>query len=253
MRFVLLVLSLLLLVPPATALAQEAQEGPTLLVLEQRNQELVDWLDAYKHWEAWTLKWGNKIAFNAAGGMVKDRPVRPEPPEWLWQDCRELISADGRFGEACAILARWNELYDLTLAGKAVSTTVKTDVPKKTSFLHRVHLSGGWVPAQMPAPKVYLVAGMQVGVVELGRVTLPAVGVGLVAMSDGMGDYEWKPATVFGIGYRLTSFAFPGINRPANLHINIARVTIHGVNRIPIGLDANQHLMGFSLTFGNPR
>src|SRR5262245_32054344 len=131
MRFVLPVLSLLFLVPPATTLAQEE---PSALVLEQRSQELVDWLDAYKHWEAWTLKWGNKIAFNAAGGMVKDRPVRPEPPEWLWQDCRALISADGRFGEACAILARWNELYDLTLAGKAVSTTVKTDVPKKTSF-----------------------------------------------------------------------------------------------------------------------
>ncbi len=126
-------------------------------------------------------------------------------------------------------------------------------MPVKTSFLQRVHLSGGWVPAQLPAPKVYLVAGMQVGIVELGRATLPAVGAGIMRLADGNGGYEWKPATVVGIGYRLASFPFPGIKRESHLHINVARVTIHGASSIPLGLDPSQNLVGFSLTFSKAR
>jgi len=93
---------------------------------------------------------------------------------------------------------------------------------------------------------------MEVGIVELGRLTLPAVGVGLIAMSNGNG-YEWKPATVLGIGYRLASFAFPGVKRQANLHLNVARVTIHGARTMSVGLDPSQNLVGFSLTFNKAR
>jgi hypothetical protein len=231
-----------------------AQERPTQQVLDQRYLELVEWLDAYNEWEAWVLKWGNKVAYNAAGGMIKKRPVRPDPPDWLWNDCKELISSEGKLGEACEILAHWSDIGELLVSHRHLGGLAKTDVQHKTSFLQRVHLTGGWVPAQLPAPKVYLVAGMQVGIVELGRATLPAVGVGLIAMSDGTGGYEWKPATVIGIGYRLWSFPFPGIKREAHLHINVARVTIHGVQNIPVGgLDPSQNLVGFSLTFSKAR
>jgi hypothetical protein len=260
MRFVLTAALSLLLLPWSTALAQEqpaqqqpAQPQPTQEVLEQRFAELVAWLHEYRHWEAWALKWGNKIAYNAAGGLVKHRPVRPEPPDWLRTDCKELVGAEGKLAEACAILADWDELGPLAHSRAHLGGFAKTDVPVKTSFLQRVHLSGGWVPAQLPAPKVYLVAGMQVGIVEIGRATLPAVGVGLIAMSDGTGGYEWKPATVLGIGYRLATFPFPGIRREAHLHINVARVTIHGVRNIAVGLDPSQNLVGFSLTFSKAR
>jgi hypothetical protein len=254
MRLAFTAALVLLLVPPGSASAQpqepSAHEPPPHEVLEQQYTELIKWLDAYKHWANWTVKWGNKIAYNAAGAVVKKRPVRPEPPEWLWEDCQELLAAEGKLGEACAILADWDSptLTPVHLGGFA-----KSDVPHKTSFLQRVHLSGGWVPAQLPAPKVYLVAGMQVGIVEIGRATLPAVGVGLIAMSDGSGGYEWKPATVLGIGYRLTSFPFPGLKREANLHINVARVTIHGVSNLAVGVDPSQNLVGFSLTFSKAR
>jgi hypothetical protein len=96
---------------------------------------------------------------------------------------------------------------------------------------------------------VYLAAGMQVGIIEIGRATLPAVGVGLMALADGSGGYEWKPATLVGIGYRLTSFGFPWVKRQANLHINVARATVHGVSNTPLGVDPSQNLVGFSLTF----
>jgi hypothetical protein len=253
MRFSFTAAIFLLLAPAGVALAQER---PTQQVLEQRYTELVAWLDEYKQWEAFTLKWGNKVAYNAAGGMIKNRPTRPEPPEWLWTDCRESLSPEGKLGEACAILAHWDDLSQLLASRRSLggfAGPVKTEAVEKTSFLHRIHLSGGWVPAQLPAPNVYLVAGMQVGIVEVGRLTLPAVGVGLIAMEDDSGGYEWKPATVIGLGYRLTTFPFPGLNRPAHLYINVARVTIHGARSLAVGLDPSQNLVGFSLTFGKAR
>ena len=210
---------------------------------------MTQWLADYKAWEAWILKWGNKVAFNAAGGIIKDRPVRPEPPAWLWDECRNVFAAEGALNEACKVLARWEGITELILRERHRGGVTRNDVPTKSSFLHRIHLSGGWVPAQLPAPQVYLVAGMHVGIVEIGRATLPNVGVGLMAVADGVGGYEWKPATVIGIGYRITSFGFPGIKREANLHINIARATIHGVNSMPVGFDPSQNLVGFSLTF----
>jgi hypothetical protein len=236
----------LLLCTPSVCLAQEI---PPPQLLDSRYQELVTWLDEYERWEAWTTKWGNKVAYNSAGGIVKRRPVRPEPPEWLRADCRSVIAAEGALGRACEILSRWKGLSQYILSGESAGGLPKTDVAPKSSFLQRIHLSGGWVPAQLPAPKAYLVAGMQVGIVEVGRVTLPAVGVGLMALADGSGGYEWKPATVFGMGYRLTSFGFPWVRREANLHINVARVTVHGMRHVPLGLDPSQNLIGFSLTF----
>lgn len=241
-----LLLSLPLPVWAQTSPAETAT--PSQQVLNDRYDELVKWLGEYRHWESWTHKWGNKIAYNVTGGSLKKRPVRPDPPDWLWRDCHDLVSPSGKLGEACEVLAHWNDL-DAAVFARTHLTAQRSDVPAKSSFLQRIHLSGGWVPAQLPAPSIYLVAGMQVGIIEVGRATLPAVGVGLMAVSDGAGGYEWKPATVFGIGYRIATFPFPGLKRGANLHINLARVTIHGTSTMPVGLDPSQNLVGFSLTF----
>jgi hypothetical protein len=240
----------ILVTAPALCSAQDPAQ-PSREVIQQRYDDLVVWLADYKQWEEWILKWGNRVAFNAAGGIIKDRPARPDPPAWLAADCEASLSSEGALAEACQILARWDGISQLILQRKHLggSIAAPTDVVRKTSFLHRIHLSGGWVPAQLPAPQVYLVVGMQVGVVEVGRATLPAVGVGLMTIADGTGGYEWKPATVIGIGYRLVSFGFPGINREANLHLNVARATIHGSSTLPVGFDPSQTLVGFSLTF----
>lgn len=256
MRFRLFTLSVLFFGVASAAAAQTARATHVPLpptVVDTRVVELRTWLAEYKQWEAWTRRWGNRIAYNAAGGVIKKRSIRPEPPAWLRDECEQLLDSDGALGEACAILARWDSLYDGLISGRSAGSAPPSDVPVKSSLLRRVHLTGGWVPAQLPAPKVYLVAGMQVGIVEVGRATLPAVGVGLIAMADGSGGYEWKPATVIGVGYRLTSFAFPGIKRHSHLHINVARVTIHGSRTIPVGIDPSQNLIGFSLTFNKAR
>ena len=250
MRSFTLAFSLALaLIAPQWCLAQDSRRPPAHDIQLQRYDELIRWLAAYNSWEQWILKWGNKVAYNSAGGIITTRPQRPEPPEWLAADCRESLTTDGALAEGCRILARWDGITQLILQQKHLGGFIATDVERKTSFLQRVHLSAGWVPAQLPAPKVFLVAGMHVGIVEVGRATLPAVGVAVIAVADGDGGYEWKPATVIGIGYRLTSFGFPWVNREANLHINVARATIHGVTNLPVGFDPSQNLIGFSLTF----
>jgi hypothetical protein len=245
-QFLQAVVAVFLITTPAVCFGQARSPQPTL---EAQHQELATWLDEYDRWEAWMLRWGNRVAYNAAGGVIKDRPVRPAPPEWLWDDCRAILAVEGKMARACEILSRWHDVRGMLLNGGSASRPPSTETVAKTSFLQRVHLSGGWVPAQLPAPKVYLVAGMQVGIVEIGRATLPAVGVGLMALADGAGGYEWKPATIIGVGYRLTSFAFPWVKRQANLHINVARATVHGVASSPLGIDPSQNLVGFSLTF----
>lgn len=227
-----------------------AQETSDQRLLNERHLELVAWLEDYRRWEAFYLKWGNRVAYNAAGAVVKKRPVRPEPPDWLWDDCARAVASDGALGDACAILSEWDHLTERLAAGRPLGhLPASAEASPKTSFLQRVHLSGGWVPAQLPAPKIYLAVGMQIGVVEIGRVTLPAVGVGLMALANGDNGYDWKPATVMGVGYRVSTFPFPGIRREASLHINVARVTIHGVRDLPIGIDPSQNFVGFSLTF----
>lgn len=238
-----------LLIAPVLCLAQGTPAAPSADIHAQRYTELVQWLEEYQRWEEWMLRWGNRVAYNSAGGIIKKRPARPDPPAWLAADCEQSLTTEGALADACRIVARWDGISQLILQQRHIGGFTTTDVQPKTSFLQKVHLTAGWVPAQLPAPKVFLVAGMQVGIVEVGRATLPAVGVAVMAVADGQGGYEWKPATVIGIGYRLASFAFPWVSREANLHINVARATIHGVSNVPAGFDPSQNLIGFSLTF----
>ena len=98
----------------------------------------------------------------------------------------------------------------------------------KSSFFHRIHLTGLWAEARYPATPAYGIVGMQVGVFETGRFTLPAVGVMLVVTADGQGGHAWQPATTFGFGYRIGDFVPPLIGRQVSVHINVATVHVHG-------------------------
>jgi len=51
----------------------------------------------------------------------------------------------------------------------------------------------------------------------------------VMMVPDGEGGHDWKPATTLGFGYRITDVVLPVIKKPASLHFNIARTSIHGV------------------------
>ena len=103
--------------------------------------------------------------------------------------------------------------------------------------------------ARYPATPAYGIVGMQVGVFEAGRFTLPAIGVMVVMIPDGEGGHDWKPATTLGFGYRICDFVPPLMKKQASLHFNVARTNLHGVQdeRILPGT-ANVNLFGLSVS-----
>ena len=118
----------------------------------------------------------------------------------------------------------------------------------KTSFFHRVHVTGLWLQARYPAQPAYGIVGMQVGVFETGRFTLPAVGVMLVMIPHADGSHEWKPATTLGFGYRICDFVAPALRKPVSLHFNIARTTFHGVQDEFVPVMSTVNLFGLSVS-----
>jgi hypothetical protein len=219
----LLVVASPLATSAAPARAQELAPVPVLSI-DQRSEELSTWLKAYRAWEKWYERWGNRLAKNAADLPTWDRKKRPEPPAWLAEVCHDAVMV-------------------ATSGGKAADTVVKT------SFFQRLHLTGLWVRAQYPSTPVYGVVGMQIGVFEVGRLTLPATGVMLVMLSDGSGGHDWKPATTVGLGYRLFDFVPPRQKKPFSLHVNVASTHIHGVRDEPfMSGRTNVGFVGFSVS-----
>jgi hypothetical protein len=246
---VLLWLTLAVSAAPALAQQQSAAEP----LVQQRFDELAKWLRKYHEWENWFAQWGNRVARNFNSDLMWDRKERPEPPPWLDAECQSSSGVDGLLASACYILRHWDEQPLLILQRRnsplATSGGKVTDKVVKTSFLQRVHLSGLWVQAQYPATHAYGIVGMQVGVFEAGRFTLPAIGVMLVMIPDGQGGHDWKPASTVGFGYRLFDFVAPLMKKEASLHFNITRTIIHGVQdeRILPGM-LNVNLVGLSVS-----
>jgi hypothetical protein len=182
-----------------------------------------------------------------------DRKKRPEPPAWLAEVCRDAVMVDDQLWSACHILWTWDDqpIQILERRGSPVATSggKAADTVVKTSFFQRLHLTGLWVRAQYPSTPVYGVVGMQIGVFEVGRLTLPATGVMLVMLSDGSGGHDWKPATTLGLGYRLFDFVPPRQKKPFSLHVNVASTHIHGVRDEPfMSGRTNIGFVGFSVS-----
>jgi hypothetical protein len=227
---VLVWLALVASAAPAFAQRQEPVVRPGS---EQRFDELAKWLGEYYAWEKWFEAWGNRVVKNVEGQLILKRKQRPEPPAWLEAECQgELSGADGLLVTACDILRHWDDEPLLILQRRRASVVSSggkvDDKVVKTSFFQRVHLTGLWMQARYPATPVYGIVGMQVGVIEAGRFTLPAIGAMVVMIPDGEGGHEWKPATTIGFGYRICNFVVPGLNKQASLHFNIARTNVHG-------------------------
>ena len=236
--------------PPLRAQDQAQGSG---LTIEQRSDELSRWLKEYREWERWFELWGNRVARNPNGFEIWERKKRPEPPAWLGEACRDGLVVDHQLPTACHILYTWDDqpAQIIRRRGSPVATSggKPADTVVKSSFFQRVHLTGLWARAQYPGTPVYGIVGMQIAVVEIGRLTLPATGVILVMLPDGNGGHDWRPATTVGAGYRLFDFVPPIHKKPFSLHLNLARTFIHGLHdeRIISGT-ANITFVGFSVS-----
>jgi hypothetical protein len=243
-----------LLASAVPALAQEQERAPGMG--EQRFVELTTWLKEYDAWEKWFERWGNRVVHNFNEQMILKRKERPAPPVWLAEACQadRVGDDDEPLTRGCYILSHWDDDPSLLVqrkqrASQPLRAGQAEEKVVKTWFFRRVHLTGGWTQAQYPSTHTYGIVGMQVGVLETGRFTLPAIGVMLLMIPDGHGGHEWKPATTLGFGLRLFDFAPPLIGKRASLHFNVARTSVHGggaVQNVP-GM-ANASLVGLSVS-----
>ena len=117
----------------------------------------------------------------------------------------------------------------------------------KSSFFRRVHLTGGWLEARYPATPAYGIIGMQVGVIEAGRFTLPAIGMMVVMIPDAAGGHTFRPASTVGFGYLLGDFVPLFMKRQVSLHLNLVRTHVLGGDLVLPGT-TNVHLFGLSVS-----
>jgi hypothetical protein len=225
------ILMFLALAAGVTSARAQEDELAQATPFEQRLIELAQWLREYEAWEKWFELWGNRVARNFDDQPLWERMKRPDPPAWLRPECQAALIADGPLANACAILREWDEhpLLIVLRRDSSALTPARAEEPVSTSrFFQRIHLTGLWMEARYPARSAYGVVGLQIGVFETGRFTLPAVGIIVVMIPDGHGGRAWKPATTLGFGYRIFDFVPPLMRTQASLHLNVARTRLHG-------------------------
>lgn len=239
----------------ACAVPARAQDraGVPASEFDERLAELATWLQEYEAWERWFEMWGNRVARNFNDRPLFERRQRPTPPAWLGGECQYDWAGDGLMPTACHILRHWDE-QPLRILQRRDSSLITSsgradDRIVKSSFLQRVHVTGLWMEARYPATPAYGVVGMQIGVFEAGRFTLPAVGVMVVVTPDGQGGHAWRPATTVGFGYRLLDFVPPLLRMQASLHLNVATVQLHGGHEAePLSGFGKVNLFGLSVS-----
>ncbi len=251
---------------PATALAsaapQESQDSilparvigsgyvefvqPDIAAWERRLLDLRQWVDDYETWKRWNAIWRNK---REPGWLhARDRRVRPDPPAWLGAECRDVVFEDEEIvTTACRLWAEWNDDQLTAQARQQTASARKQhEAPTKTIWWEHIHLDGLW-PMTQWSSSIYGVLGVHATVEVAGRFQVfVAPGAILLNLPNGHNAREWRPATDYGIAYRLFDFTMPGVGRRASLHLNLAKAWVLAgpANVVQTSVD----LAGFSVT-----
>jgi hypothetical protein len=212
---------------------------------EKRVAELKRWMADYQAWSAWIEKWRNRPERGWNG--LRDRRERPDPPEWLIDDCAVIVDATGVLAEGCAMLEKWRTDYSTALViEQQAKARAQGEKPARTSWWEHIHLDVLW-PMMQSGASAYGVIGVHATFEVAGRFQMfAAPGAILVNLPAGGTSRDWQPAADWGIAYRLADFTFPGTRRPARLHLNFAKAWIISGDQ---GFKSSINLAGFSVTF----
>jgi len=232
---------------PARAIAVGAAVLPPADALEpvRRRLELEHWIRKYGQWKEWREKWRNKSEPGWFG--FRERRQRPDPPEWLFEACRDVAESEGAFAIACKLLADWKDDYATEqLRRQLIAARTEAEAPAKTVWWEHVHFDGLWPMTEWRA-SVYGVFGVHATIEVAGRFQVfVAPGTMLVNLPSSRGGREWKPATDWGVTFRLVDFRFPGTNRFGTLHVNIVKAwLLAGPSNV---VNTSIDLAGFSLS-----
>jgi hypothetical protein len=217
---------------------------PDASELAERVRELEKWIRDYSAWKQWADQWRNRI--EPGWFSARDRRIRPDPPAWLFDACRDLIDDEGTLPDACRLLADWQDDSAAALRTTILTQRTQQEAPTKTTWWEHLHLDALWFMPQ-PHASVYGVVGIHATIEVHGRWQIfVAPGALLLNLPTVNGAREWKPATDFGMSVRLFDFTVPGARRTGVLHVNIAKAWVLGG---PAGLiNTSIDLVGFSVT-----
>jgi hypothetical protein len=240
------------LVPARTiAIADDAIYPPHLPAPDsaRRQAELELWVTDFSAWKTWADQWQNRPEPGWFTQSRKRRP-RPDPPDWLFYECKTTFEDTGPVAEACTLLAEWDADYGRAqVASVRVAATTRGETSGKVTWWEHVHLDMAWPSLQSGVG--FGVIGMHATTNVGGRLEVfIAPGAMLLNVPTHDGKRAWKVATNYGIGYRLGQFRFPG-NRQALLHLNLAKAWL--LSGGPEVATQTTDFIGFSITFKKTR
>jgi hypothetical protein len=233
---------------PARSIETTVIELPAdVLTWTARVQELDRWMSEFEKWQQWDAVWRGK---REPGWMKsRERRKRPDPPSWLAAECRDLITQDQSvLAKGCRTLLVWSD--DPTAAqvrAQLAAAQTQKEAPTRTVWWEHVHLDAMWPMAQTGS-SVFGVLGVHATVDVAGRFQV-FIAPGAIVLNVPTEDNrrEWRPATDYGIAYRVADFTFPGVDRRATLHFNLAKAWVMGGPSNVV--KSSITLAGFSVTF----
>jgi hypothetical protein len=212
----------------------------------QRLADVQRWVADFRSWQRWDAEWHNKRQPGWRGS--RPRRQRPDPPAWLAAQCGDASLDPGLLADACRAFSDWKDDEGVAqLRRRTAAARTQQEAPTKTVWWEHIHLDGLW-PMPQWGSGVFGVVGMHASVDVAGRLQVfIAPGAMVLNLPNSQNSRDWKPATDWGIGYRLFDFTFPGTDQRASLNLNLAKawVLADPIGAFPSTVD----LAGFSITF----
>ena len=227
-----------------------ASDGTT----PSQQHELARWIADMKKWRHFEKRWHNEPAHGVSGRIVERKP-QPEPPAWVAHVCaqmtaREVVSATGRVGEACRLLAGLSEDLAVTeIVQQTQATQADKELPTKGTFFSRMHLDGLWSTTSSDV-RYYGLIGTHISLVDIGRIQFfGPPGVILLSVPDGYGSRTLRPGYTWGMSVRLTDFHFPGsgLGKNATLFLNVTKCWTVGQSSLAGPNVSGFDIAGFSI------
>ena len=224
---------------------------PDVVTWEHRLGEVQQWIGDFQEWQEWNALWRNKREPGWLG--ARERRVRPDPPVWLAAECHDAIVQEGEtLARACSLLSEWKDDDEVArLRQQTANARMLLEEVHKTVWWEHLHFDALWPMMQLHG-SVFGVVGMHATIEVAGRFQIfVAPGAILLNLPKGASEREWRPATDWGIAWRLADFTMPGTDRRASLHLNLAKAWLLGG---PGGLaNTSVDLAGFSITLAKKR
>jgi hypothetical protein len=230
------------------AAADKGDTNEPAIDWESRYREIKVWTREFTDYKEWRDRWLNRREPGWVG--MRSRRLKPPPPEWLPDLCKDGVLGGGALSQACDLLVDWNDDPATAMVRRQRANAVaQHEAVIKTQWWERIHVDALW-PMPQSSAGMFGVVGLHVTMGVTKRLQVfAAPGVMMMRVQNSRGERDWTPAADWGFSYHLLDFDVPGGTWRAGLHLNLAKAWVLSG---PQGLvNTSVDLAGFSVTFGH--